>query len=308
MEALATDHLLDSATVLCATTTGLDDAVLGRRAFDLAVIDEAGQGTEPGAWLPLLRCRRVVLAGDHCQLPPTVVSPQAAAEGLGRSLLERLADLYGATVLRRLGVQYRMHAAIMAFLSAEFYDGALVADPSVAAHRLADLPGVTADARLAAPFQFLDTAGAGHDEAAEPDGESRFNPGEAALVVREVRRLLAAGVRPEDVAVITPYAAQVRHLRGRLEVPGLEIDSIDGFQGREKEAVVLSLVRSNLEGEIGFLADVRRLNVALTRARRRLLVIGDSATLAHHPFYRRFLDHAEAAGAYGTVWEDPLEE
>ncbi len=177
----------------------------------------------------------------------------------------------------------------MAFSSAEFYGGSLRADASVAAHRLCELPGVRAEPLTEAPVQFIDTAGAGYDEEREPDGESRLNPQEAALVGRKVRALLDAGVRPEDVAVIAPYAAQVRRLRELLPVAGLEIDSVDGFQGREKEAVVLSLVRSNTENEIGFLADVRRTNVALTRARRKLIVVGDSATLSVLPFYRRLV-------------------
>src|SRR5262249_23001428 len=150
-----------------------------------------------------------------------------------------------------------------------------------------DLAGVRNESLTEMPVEFIDTAGAGYDEELEPDGESRRNPQEATLVVRKVRALLDAGVSPSDIAVIAPYAAQVRLLRERLAMPGLEIDSVDGFQGREKEAVVLSLVRSNVDGEIGFLADVRRTNVALTRARRKLLVIGDSATLSALPFYQR---------------------
>src|SRR5207237_4265361 len=205
---------------------------------------------------------------------------------------------------RRLTVQYRMHEQIMDFSSREFYDGALRAHPDVAAHRLCDLAGVEAIALTEAPVEFIDTAGAGYDEELEPDGESRRNPQEAALVVRKVRALLDAGVSAGDIAVIAPYAAQVRLLRERLSVPGLEIDSVDGFQGREKEAVVISLVRSNVEGEIGFLADVRRMNAALTRARRKLLVVGDSATLAVDPFYVRLFEYFERVGAYHTVWEE----
>jgi len=304
LEAQAVERILNATPILCATATGLDVEVLGGRRFDLLVIDEACQTTEPGCWPPLLRCGRVVLAGDHCQLPPTVVSREAARQGFGVSLLERLIGLYGDRVTRRLDVQYRMNAAVMAFSSAEFYDGTLIADASVAGHRLCELPGVRPEALTEAPVSFIDTAGAGYDEEREPDGESRLNPREAALVGRKVRALLAAGVRPEDVAVIAPYAAQVRRLRELLPVSGLEIDSVDGFQGREKEAVVLSLVRSNAENEIGFLADVRRTNVALTRARRALIVVGDSATLSVLPFYRRLFEHFEATGAYQTVWEE----
>jgi ATP-dependent RNA/DNA helicase IGHMBP2 len=304
LEAQAVERILDSATILCATTTGLDSEILGKRRFDLAVIDEAAQSTEPGCWIPLGRSDRVVLAGDHCQLPATVLSREAVAQGYGVSLLERLAALYGNQVTRLLTVQYRMHEAIMIFSSLEFYDGALEADALVAGHRLCDLPGVRTLALTEEPLHFIDTAGAGFDEQCEPAGESLLNPDEARLICRQVRALLDAGLSPGDMAVIAPYSAQVRLLREQLNIPGLEVDSVDGFQGREKEAVLISLVRSNLEGDIGFLADVRRINVALTRARRKLLVVGNSATLAVHPFYQRLLEYFEAAGAYHTVWEE----
>jgi predicted DNA helicase len=304
LEALAVERVLDDARVVCATLTGLDGQTLGRRTFDTAVLDEACQSTEPASWLPLLRAGRVVLAGDHCQLPPTVVSPEAADAGLSVSLMERVVGRFGPQVARRLVVQYRMHEAIAEFSSAEFYDGELVADTSVAAHRLNELPGVMADPITEIPVRFIDTAGAGYDEEQEEETESRFNRREAALAARQVRALVAAGLTPEQVAVITPYRGQVRLLRDLLsEFRGLEIDSVDGFQGREKEAVVISLVRSNPEGDIGFLADTRRTNVALTRARRKLVVIGDSATLSADPFYQRMIAHFEASGAYSSVWE-----
>ena len=210
MEAQAVDQILDRSPILCATTTGLDPGVIGDRHFDLLVIDEACQTTEPGCWVPLGRANRVILAGDHRQLPPTVLSPDAARLGFGVSLLERLVALYGDAVTRRLDVQYRMHEAIMAFSSIEFYDGSLRAHASVAAHRLCDLPGVAATPLTETPVEYIDTAGAGYDEEKEPDGESRLNPGEAALVRRKVESLLAAGVAPADIAVIAPYAAQVR--------------------------------------------------------------------------------------------------
>jgi hypothetical protein len=304
LEAQAVERVLDGASVLCSTTTALDADLLGKRFFDLLVIDEACQTTEPGCWIPLQRAGRVVLAGDHCQLPPTVLSPEAARLGFGVSLQERLAALYGERITRLLDVQYRMHEQIMAFSSAEFYGGALRADESVRGHRLCDLPGVSACPLTQTPVEFIDTAGAGYEEEREPDGESRLNPQEAALVARKVRALLEAGVAPGDVAVIAPYSAQVRRLRAELPIEGLEIDSVDGFQGRKKEAVVLSLVRSNAEGEVGFLADVRRTNVALTRARRKLLVVGDSATLSALDFYRRLCEYFESIGAYRTVWEE----
>jgi superfamily I DNA and/or RNA helicase len=205
---------------------------------------------------------------------------------------------------RRLTIQYRMHESIMRFSSGEFYDGQLVAAGQVAAHRLCDLEKVNQNLLTESPLEFIDTAGAGYDEEQEPDGESRLNPQEGELAIRKVNALLEAGLSGGEVAVITPYAAQARWLRERIKLPGLEVDSVDGFQGREKEAIVISLVRSNASGEIGFLTDVRRMNVALTRARRKLVVIGDSATLASDPFYRRFLEYCEQQGAYRTVWEE----
>jgi superfamily I DNA and/or RNA helicase len=199
-----------------------------------------------------------------------------------------------------------MHEQIMDFSSRQFYGGALSADDSVRGHRLCDLPGVRSEQLTEEPVLFIDTAGASYDEEQEPEGESKLNPQEAGLAALKVRALLEAGVAARDIAVIAPYSAQVRRLRRELgEVAGLEIDSVDGFQGREKEAVVISLVRSNSEGEIGFLADVRRMNVALTRARRKLVVIGDSATLSVLPFYQQMFEYFEAIGAYHTVWEEP---
>jgi hypothetical protein len=304
LEAQAVERILDRATVLCATLSGLDSDILGPRTFDLAVIDEAGQSTEPACWIPLLRSGRVVLAGDHCQLPPTILSAEAAEAGFGVSLLERLVALHGPAVTRRLNVQYRMHEAIMTFSSEQFYDGELQADASVRGHLLCDLPGVAANELTSTPVHFIDTAGAGYEEETEPDGASRLNPPEADLVCRKIEVILQAGVAPAQIAVIAPYAAQVRRLREKLRVPGLEIDSVDGFQGREKEVVVLSLVRSNPEGDLGFLTDIRRMNVALTRARRKLLVIGDSATLSAHPFYQALCTYFETIGAYHSVWEE----
>jgi hypothetical protein len=304
LENQAVEQILDRANVVCATSTGVTSDVLGARQFDLVVIDEAGQSTEPPCWIPLTRAQKVVLAGDHFQLPPTVLSSEAAAGGLGISLLERLAALDGGNLCRRLSVQYRMHESIMEFSSRQFYDGQLTAAPEVRSHLLCDLPGVERNLLTEEPVVFIDTAGASYDEEVEPDGESRFNPREARLVVRKVQQLVEAGVSSSDIAVIAPYAAQVRLVRELLADSEVEVDTVDGFQGREKEAVLVSLVRSNAEGDIGFLADIRRTNVALTRARRKLLVIGDSATLAGHPFYSALLEYFESLAAYHTEWEE----
>lgn len=305
LEALAVERVLDDARVVCATLTGLDSQLLGQRRFNVAVLDEACQSTEPAAWVPLLRADKFVLAGDHCQLPPTVISPEAAEQGLAVSLMERLVALAGPSISRLLSVQHRMHAAIMGFSNQAFYEGRLEAHESVAGHRLCDLPGVRSEPLTETPVQYIDTAGAGHDEELEEDTGSRRNGGEANLAAKTVRQLLEAGLSPEQIGVITPYRAQVRRLRELLaDVPTLEVDSVDGFQGREKEAIIVSLVRSNPEGDIGFLADTRRTNVALTRARRMLRVIGDSATLSNHPFYQQMLTHFESIGAYRSVWEE----
>lgn len=303
LEAALVDQLMDSAHVVCATLTGLNPDLLGDRTFDLAVVDEAAQTTEPACWIPVLRSRTLVLAGDHCQLPPTILSAEARQQGFSVSLLERLMNRPDAADLsRRLTCQYRMHQQIMQFSSDEFYESSLVAAPAVAEHRLADLPGVRDEPLTQAAIRFIDTAGAGFDDEQDSDG-SWTNPGEAQCVVERVESLQAAGVRPEDIAVITPYSAQARRLRDLLGERALEIDTVDGFQGREKEAIVISLVRSNGAGEVGFLADTRRMNVAMTRARRLLIVIGDSATLASHEFYLRLLNYFETVGAYGTVWD-----
>lgn len=305
IESRLVEHLLDSATVICGTLTGLDHDLLRDRQFDLVVIDEAGQATEPPCWIPLLRSQRLVLAGDHCQLPPTILSNDAKREGFQVSMLERLIALYGHKIARRLTTQYRMHEQIMRFSSEEFYEGALVAADSVSLRLLADLPGITPCPLTQTALRFIDTAGSDCTEQEEIEGSSRENPGEAEFVARQVRELLAAGVAPGEIAVITPYAAQVRLLRQLVEDQSVEIDTVDGFQGRESDVVVISLVRSNSKGELGFLADTRRMNVALTRARRKLIVFGDSSTLANHEFYLRLLEHFELEDAYGTIWEFP---
>jgi ATP-dependent RNA/DNA helicase IGHMBP2 len=303
LERQAINHVLDIAEVICATTA-IDDAVLGDRKFDWVVLDEACQTTEPASWIPLMRGKRILLAGDHCQLPPTVVSKDAGQEGLARSMMERLVETYGAAITRQLDVQYRMHEGIMRFSSAQFYADTLIADELVCGHLLSHLSGVKSSPWTDEPMTFIDTAGADCNEESELDGSSRCNPAEGRLVISKVQQLQEAGVAAGDIAVISPYAAQVRWLRERAPDAAIEIDTVDGFQGREKEAIVISLVRSNREGEIGFLTDTRRMNVALTRARRKLIVIGDSATLGGHLFYAALLDYFQKIDGYHTIWEE----
>ncbi|MBL8626478.1 MAG: AAA family ATPase [Myxococcales bacterium] len=304
-------HLLETAPVLLATCAGADHHALAERTFPLVVIDEATQAPDPLALVALARGGRAILAGDPHQLPPTVVDLDAARGGLATTLFERRATAAGAPMLVQ---QHRMHADIMAFPSASKYDGALVAAPAVAGHTLAEL-GARPDPERGTALWLVDTAGkdwtdrrGGPDET---DGDvpdpSTWNPEQAERVAREVRRLLARGVAAADVAVIAAYHAQVRRLRTLLapeRAAGLEIATVDGFQGREKEAVVLDTVRSNADGEVGFLADTRRMNVALTRARRFLLVVGDSATLGGHPYYQALFATLDELGAHGSAWAD----
>jgi ATP-dependent RNA/DNA helicase IGHMBP2 len=168
---------------------------------------------------------------------------------------------------------------------------------------LADLPDVTTTQDTEQPLLFLDTAGCGHDESQGSEDGSKHNEGEAQVVIRHVQALLDAGVAPGAIAVITPYNAQVQALRRSLDgIEGLEIGTVDGVQGREKEAVVISLVRSNEHGEVGFLAELRRLNVALTRARRHLCVVGDSATLSCHADLAHLVEHLQAHGEHRSAW------
>lgn len=297
------EQIVASAHVVFATCTGAEVDLLDRQELDLAVVDEATQATEPSVLLPMLRARRAVLAGDPCQLPPTVLSPDAARAGLARSLFERLLAMHGPKIARMLREQHRMHERIMAFPSRALYSGELRAHPDVADHLLAELEGASRSEALREPIVFLDTAGKGFEDQAGEDGESRHNLQEAELVALRVRALIDAGVTPACISVIAPYSAQVQVLRSLLPIDGLEIDTVDGFQGRENEAVVVSLTRSNAEAEIGFLADIRRMNVAITRARRHLLVVGDSATVGAHPFYRGFIEHVTEVGGYRSAWD-----
>ena len=314
LERQAVESILDGADVICATTT-FNEEMLGDRWFQTAVIDEACQTPEPGCWVPLMRSDRLILAGDPFQLPPTVLSPEAVEKGYSISMLERLMELYGDSVTRLLTRQYRMHESIMRFSSDHFYDGKLIADEHVASHLLCDLPGVDPSLETEKPVEFFDSAGAAWEETVEPEGLSKLNEKEAEFVVFKVRQLFAQGVNVEDISVIAPYAAQVRKIRGLFrsiktesgeasELCNVEVDTVDGFQGREKEVIVISLVRSNAQCEIGFLKDYRRTNVALTRARRKLIVIADSATLGGDEFYGSLFQYFESIEAYRSVFEE----
>ncbi|NWV41948.1 SMBP2 protein, partial [Grantiella picta] len=300
---------LSQASIVLATNTGASSdgplKLLPESYFDLVVIDECAQALEASCWIPLLKAPKCILAGDHKQLPPTIISHRAAAKGLSLSLMERLAGHYGEQAVRMLTVQYRMHRDIMEWASSELYGGRLSAHPSVAQHLLRDLPGVSSTEETSVPLLLIDTAGCGLFELEVEDEQSKGNPGEVQLVGMHVQALVDAGVKAKDIAVVAPYNLQVDMLRQHLchSHPELEIKSVDGFQGREKEAVILSFVRSNRKGEVGFLAEERRINVAVTRARRQVAVVCDSHTVGSLPFLQRLLDHLSQHGLVRSAFE-----
>jgi superfamily I DNA and/or RNA helicase len=313
LERQAVDDVMDKTRVLCGTLTGYEKELPDDARFDVLVVDEASQALTPALLLGALRAGRVVLAGDHRQLPPTVLSLDAARGGLSTTAFDELmAGDEGGAFSHMLTVQHRMHAELMAFPSTRFYDGQLRAHETVAGHTLLDLElEVEEVLKAGAPLDALDTAGAGHDEQRGEGSDSRDNPGEAALVSRVVRRAVDSGLSPDDIGVITPYAAQAALIAAALAdvvEQGLEVDSVDGFQGREKELIVVSAVRSNPLGEIGFVRDERRMNVAITRARRKLVVVGDSATLGSDESWSAFFQHAIDEGAYRSCFELPEDE
>jgi ATP-dependent RNA/DNA helicase IGHMBP2 len=319
----AEQAIIDRADVILATCIGADHPLLGDTIFDCAVIDEATQATDPMLLVPLSRAKVCVLAGDPHQLGPVVIGGLAAVVTLGSTVFERLVANETTVMLEE---QHRMNVEIMTFPSRSMYDGKLRAAPLVANRRLSDL-GVKPDPVRQKPVWLVDTAGKDWPEekgdrigympgdtmtnlpsfAFDP---STINLGMAERVAAEVRRILSRGVKPADVAVIAAYSAQARKLRDLLRVEraaGVEVGTVDGFQGREKEAVVVDLVRSNDRGEIGFLSDTRRMNVALTRAKRFLLVVADSATLGKDPYYAQFFEYVDELDAHGSAWSDDAE-
>jgi ATP-dependent RNA/DNA helicase IGHMBP2 len=284
--------------------------------FDTVFIDEAAQALEPGCWIPIAKSQRVILAGDHHQLPPTVKSEKAAREGLRETLFEKCIKRQPATV-RMLTVQYRMHQQIMEFSSEQFYDGQLEAHQSV---RDAGLDAYDLGFAPDLPVEFLDTAGLGFLEITIPESRSTANPEEADLLLQRLAQLLAPydpAAHEQDrltIGVIAPYRAQINYLKdaieeneqlgGLLQRRSLSVGTVDSFQGQERDIIAISLTRSNNFGEIGFLSDIRRMNVGMTRARRKLLIVGDSSTLSSHPFFKELLTYVKRIGGYRTAWSD----
>ena len=316
------EQVLDGAQAITCTLVGAAHPVLEKRRFRTCVIDEAAQALEPAAWIPILKCSRVVLAGDPFQLPPTVKSIEAARGGLSQPLIERCLDVVPEAV-HLLTVQYRMHRAIMHFSNEYFYGGALQAHEDVGERRLLSLDPSGETLTVFEPVVFIDTAGTGFEEKVNASAKgnqsralSRYNPDEALLLREHLLQLLEkfpAGQHP-SIGLLSPYREQVNFLDDMArEDPvlspllqpggGLSINTIDGFQGQERDVIYISLVRSNAKNDIGFLNDYRRMNVAMTRARMLLVVAGDSATIGQNKFYQAFLDYCAEHGRYQTAWE-----
>ncbi len=304
LEARLIDQILFQADVITCTLVGAAHPVLDKLKFKTVVIDEAAQALEPATWIPIIKSSKVVLAGDPFQLPPTVKSMEARKMGLHVTLIEKCLTHVPEVCL--LMVQYRMHALIMGFSNQHFYDGLLQAHSSVEEHRLERDNGN--------PIAFIDTAGCGFEEKIiEIIGKhpSRYNPDEF-FVLRE--HLLQLIEFYEDhplptIALISPYREQVVFMQNAIREDvlfkdlGITINTIDGFQGQERDVVYISLVRSNVKAEIGFLNDYRRMNVAMTRAKKKLVILGDSATIGNDRFYNAFLNYYEKENAYHTAWE-----
>ncbi|WP_298733591.1 AAA domain-containing protein [uncultured Chitinophaga sp.] len=299
------EDLLNKAQVITATLVGANNYMVRQRKYKTVVIDEAGQALEPACWIPILKAQKVVLAGDHFQLPPTIKSNEAAQKGLSTTLLEKCVALHPEAVTL-LEEQYRMHEMIMGYSSAVFYENRLKAHASVAQHLL-----FANDT----PISFIDTAGCGFDE--KNEGTSITNPEEASFLFKHLRQLVAelsAHYQPDNfpgIAIISPYRQQVQILQDllphatalQLYSHRIAINTIDSFQGQERDIVYISMARSNTEGKIGFLSDIRRMNVAMTRARKKLVVIGDSGTLSQLPFYEDFIAYTADRDAYQSAWE-----
>lgn len=297
--------LVAKAQVITATPVGAAHYTVRNLKYHTVVIDEAGQALEPACWIPILKAEKLILAGDHCQLSPTIKSEEAARKGLRITLMEKLVQLYPRAVTL-LEEQYRMNELIMRYPSKVFYENRLKANDTVAKHVL--FPGDNAVA-------FIDTAGCGFDEKAE--GMSTSNPEEAALLFRHLIKfceeldLKYTEANFPSMAIISPYKQQIYALKEQLlHAPTLQkygdkisVNTIDSFQGQERDIVYVSLTRSNDKGVIGFLSDIRRMNVAMTRARKKLVVVGDSATLSQFPFYADFISYAQEINAYQSAWE-----
>ncbi|WP_291541506.1 AAA domain-containing protein [Bacteroides sp.] len=287
--------LFDNAHVIASTLVSSNHRILNGRHFGTLFIDEAAQALEAACWIAIRKADRVVLAGDHCQLPPTIKCYEAARGGLECTLMERVVANKPGTV-SLLKVQYRMHEDIMRFPSQWFYNGELQAAPEIRYRGILDWD---------TPISWIDTSDMDFKEEFIGETFGRINKAEADLLLQELKayinRIGGKRVLEEriDFGIISPYKAQVQYLRNKIKASGslkpyrslLTVNTVDGFQGQERDVIFISLVRANEDGQIGFLNDLRRMNVAITRARMKLVILGEAATLAHHTFYHKFLEY-----------------
>jgi len=289
--------IIGNSQVIATTLIGVSHPYLADIRFETVIIDEASQCMEPECWNAMLKANRVFFAGDHHQLPPTVKSNEALELGLGITLLDRMTDCITYRFL--LKTQYRMSDAILKFSNVRFYNGLLESAATNKNHRLDN------DTK---PVVFIDTSGCGYEETFDPKTRSLYNEGEFFILREHILKNLKM-YSDIETGIICPYAEQVRYFREqiandeKLKALNLEINSIDGFQGQEKDLIIISLTRSNAMGIIGFLSDYRRLNVAMTRARKKLVIIGDGATLCSHPLYLELIEHVEEEGGLESAWE-----
>lgn len=288
--------IVHSSQVIATTLVGVSNRILEDMHFKTVIIDEASQALEPECWNAILKAERVILAGDHKQLPPTVKSTNAVKLGLETTILDLMTDHISFSALLR--EQYRMNHKILGFSNEKYYDNQLVSHADVATRTLRNDH---------LPLVFIDTAGCGFVEVFNNEHRSYANHGEYFMI----REHLLAGMEKYlgvSIGIISPYADQVRYIRSQisedhdLKALDIEVNSIDGFQGQEKELIYITLVRCNDNGEIGFLKDERRLNVALTRAQKKVVIVGDSATLGQNPLYLSLLQHVEKEGHYDSAW------
>lgn len=299
MEDRLVSLILNGADVICCTLVGSNNRILEKLQFKTVIIDEAAQALEPATWIPIAKAEKVVLTGDPFQLPPTVKSKEAQRRGFNITMIEKCLEHLPEVNL--LNTQYRMHQNIMGFSNSQFYNNQLIAADSVKERCLEDQE----------PLVYIDTAGCGFEEKVNPEYLSKFNPDEYNILREHIYQLIDS-YAPEhcpEIAIISPYREQVVYIKKDIEVDEklkglpISVNTIDAFQGQERAVVYISLVRSNAKSEIGFLGDYRRMNVAMTRAMKKLVVIGDSATIGSHQFFGDFIDYVEKVGVYKSAWE-----
>lgn len=297
LEIRINESLFSEARVIACTLVGSANRLLTGQKFGTLFIDEAAQALEAACWIPIRKADRVILAGDHCQLPPTVKAPEALRAGLGHTLMQTIVKNKPDTV-SLLKLQYRMNDEIMRFSSEWFYGGMLQSAPEVKYRSILDFD---------TPIEWINTEGLDCNEEFIGENYGRINKSEAELSIDQLKGYITKIGRERflderiDVGMISPYKAQVQYLRRLVRNDAffkpyrqaITINTVDGFQGQERDVILISLVRANEEGQIGFLNDLRRMNVAITRARMKLIILGDASTLTRHAFYKRLYTYIE---------------